>query len=222
MFIEKSSLEQVARIAAWLTDADGQRGQPKKLESLLLLKIAHLMHQESRPTLHAAALEVGREAHEHRKHVDIGSFITRLERDFRQQRHTWKTLARRTPMPSPEEVSDFAKRRTSTGERRAVARIAGLLPTQIDLYDSVVAEAGRPPIGNVETQKLLRSAGRDRVESWLIEVVENQRISNVRGRERPNTMGRVLLDLIEPKLQLFREESRQSASPTRVGRKSTK
>ena len=45
-WVARSGLERVARIAAALTDANGERGQPDKLESLMLLKIAHLKREQ--------------------------------------------------------------------------------------------------------------------------------------------------------------------------------
>jgi hypothetical protein len=65
-WVKQSGLELVARIAAALTDAIGERGQPDMPDTLLLLKMAYLKRQQPNRKLHSIAVEIAREAPLHR------------------------------------------------------------------------------------------------------------------------------------------------------------
>jgi hypothetical protein len=146
--------------------------------------------------------------------------VSELERDFRQQSHVWKKLARKTPMPSLEQVAEYAKRSPSAGERRAAARIVQTLPNAIDLYDKLIVEIGRRPNGDVENKKLVRAAGRERVEAWLEAAIEAQQISSfVDGRSGAMVIPRDLFELIEPKLREFEATRKPPGVRHSVGRK---
>jgi hypothetical protein len=203
-WVARSGLERVARIAAALTDANGERGQPDKLDSLLLLKVAHLKRAQPGRKMHAIAVEVAAEAYAHRNRIALESLTAKLERDFRKGRHAWLKLAKTTPAPSREQIAADLKRRKSEAERRALARIVEKLPAAIDMFDMVLLEAKR--IGEKKL-KLVRALGRERAEPLLIEAVEMMQ-KNSFGKWN-GKIPRTLLDLIEPVLEKFDRERRQ-------------
>jgi hypothetical protein len=200
-WVARSGLERVARIAASLTDANAERGQPDKLDTLLLLKIAHLKREQPR-NLHAIAVEVAAEAYAHRNRITLKSLTAKLESDFRKNRRRWMKLAKTTPTPSPEQIAVDLNKGKPEAELRARARIVGKLPEEIDMFDMVRLEAKR--IGDPEKVKLLKAFGRERAEPLLIEAAEMaQKDSFVKwGGKIPRT----LLDLIEPELTAFARE----------------
>jgi hypothetical protein len=188
-WVARSGLERVARIAAALTDAYGERGQPDKLDTLLLLKMAHSKREHPKRKLHAIAVEVAAGAYAHRSHIELESLTAKLERDFRARRHVWSKLARTVPMPTPGQIADDLTRQKSEAERRALARIVEMLPSAIDVFDMVLLEAKR--IGP-EKHKLVRAFGRERAEPLLIEAAEMMRKNsfakwNDRYRARSST-----------------------------------
>ena len=218
-WINQSGLERVARIVAVLTDAGGERGQPEKPESLLLLKIAHLTRQQPARKLHGIVDELARETHPNRKpRISLDSFISKLERDFRKQRHTWMKLVDRIPPPSSERISHDASRLQSITECRVLARLIGLLPTAIDLYDQLRAEAKR--LGENE-YKLVQRVGRERAEQLLIEAIKKQQKSSfVINSRGARIIPRNFYELIEAEMEALRLFRNQSAPKSRkVGRK---
>jgi hypothetical protein len=201
-WVARSGPERVARVAAALTDANAERGQPDKLDTLLLLKMAHLKREQPRRNLHSIAVEVAAEAYAHRNRITLESLTGKLERDFRKNRRRWMKLATTTPAPSREQIAADLNKGKSEAELRARARIVEKLPSEIDMFDMVRLEAER--IGDPEKVKLLKAFGRERAEPLLIEAVEMaQRDSFAKwGGKIPRT----LLDLIEPELTAFARE----------------
>jgi hypothetical protein len=203
-WVARVGLERVARIAAMLTDANGERGQPDKLDTLLLLKIAHLKREHPKRKLHAIAVEVADEAYAHRNRITLESLTAKLERDFKKRRRAWMKLANAAPMPSPQQIAADLKRQKSEAERRAMARIVAVLPSEIDVFDMALFEAKR--IGQ-EKVKLVSAFGRERAEPLLIEaakMMEKNSFSKWNGK-----IPRTLLDLIGPELDAFAREQRQ-------------
>jgi hypothetical protein len=202
-WVARSGLERVARIAAALTDANEERGQPDKLDSLLLLRIAHLKRQQPRRKLHSIVVEVAAEAYAHRNTIALESLTAKLERDFgKERRHTWLRLAATTPAPSREQIAADLKTRKSEAELRARARIVETLPSAIDMFDMVCLEAKR--IGDPEKVKLLKAFGRERAEPLLIEAAGMMRKSSF--AKWSGKVPRTLLDFIEPELTAFERE----------------
>jgi hypothetical protein len=198
-WVARSGLERVARVAAALTDANGERGQPDKLDSLLLLKIAHLKREQPGRKLHPIAVEVAAEAYPHRD--ALTSLTAKLERDFRKRRRAWLTLAKTAPVPSQQQILNGLKERKSGAELRALARIVEKLPSEIDMFDMALFEAKR--IGR-EKEKRLRAFGRERAEPLLIEAAEMMRKNSF--AKWNGKIPRTLLDLIEPDLKAFARE----------------
>jgi len=218
-WVEQSGLERVARIVALLNDASGERGRPEKPDSLLLLKIAHLKQQQPNRTLHSIALEVAGETHRDRRPlISKASLVSKLERDSKRHRHTWTRLASRTPPPSPEEISRDARRPQSSNAFRALARIIEVMPSAIDLYDDLLADANK--LGP-DKARLVRLVGREQVEAMLAEALKGQATSSfVVGAQGARKIPRNYFDLIEPDLLRFRKNREQAAAQRRrVGRK---
>jgi hypothetical protein len=146
------------------------------------------------------------------------SLVSKLERDYSRRRHTWTTLARSAPPPRLEEISQDARRPQSSGEFRVLARVVELLPSAIDFYDRLLADAKK--LGQEKT-KLVKRLGRERAEALLIEAIKREAtcpsLSNAQG---PRKIPRNFFDLIEPELQQFCENREQAiAQRRRVGRK---
>jgi hypothetical protein len=203
-WVEQSGLERVSRIIAALTDATGKRGPPEKLDTLLLLKMAHLNRQQPNRTLHAIAVEVAREAFSDRRAAPLlmESLVSKLERDFRRQRHTWTTRAGSTPPPSRESISQDASRSKSSNEFRVRARISGLLPSALDLYERLLADAKK--LGPDEI-KLVKALRRERAEPLLSNAIKRQSTSSfVMNAQGVAKIPRNFFDLIEPELERFR------------------
>jgi hypothetical protein len=219
-WVDQTGLERVARSIGLLTDASGERGQPEKPDSLLLLKIACLKRQRPDRKLHAIAEEVAREAHPHRKpHISPESLVSKLERDFRRQRHTWLKRAETISPPSLEGIFQDAGRPQSSNERRVLAKIIGLLPTAIDLYDVLRAEAKK--LGPDE-ERLVRFVGRERAEPLLAEALKKQQTGSsfVTDSHGVRKIPRNFYDLVEAELQRFSVNRERPADGSRaVGRK---
>jgi hypothetical protein len=215
-WVEQSGLERVARIIASLTNVSGERGQPEKPDSVLLLKIAHLKQQQPDRKLHAIAVEVASEALPFRRpRISRESLVSKLERDFRRQRHTWTTRARSAPSPSREDISQAASRSQSTNEVRVLTRIIGLLPSALDLYDGLLADAKK--MGPDEA-KLVKLVGRERAEPLLVDAIKKQAASSfVTDSHGVRKIPRNFFDLIESDLKRFRRE-RTAAKHRMVGR----
>jgi hypothetical protein len=205
VWVARCGLERVARLVAALTVADGERGQPDKLDTLLLLKMAHLKRARPRRTLHAIAVEVAEEAYAHRNRIAPASLIIKLERDFRAWRQTWQTLAQTVRMPSPEQIADDLRRKKSEAERRAIARIVEIMPSAIDFFDMALLEAKQ--VGK-EKYKLVRAFSRERAEPLLVEALEM--IQKNSFAKWNGEIPRTLLDLIEPELAAFARKRRAS------------
>jgi hypothetical protein len=206
-WVEQSGLECVARVAAALTDVDGERGSPDKLDSLLLLKMAHLKRQNPDCTIHSVATEVSAAAHSHRKRGGLASMTTKLERDFKRNRHTWAILSETVPTPSNKQIAGDLGKPKSNNEFRARARILDILPSRIDIYDCVLAEA--EGAGN-DKLDLVRKVGRRRVEQLVVKAAANP--FPLQDPRRKGKMPRGFLDLIEPDLD-------ESAAKRRIVRR---
>lgn len=204
-WVSESGLECVARVVGALTEALGKHGQPEKLHSLLLVKMAHLKRQQPRRKLHSIALEVAGEARPHQPSPPaFASLVTKLERDFKQRRHTWTTLSAKTDAPTADEIARDAKRKRPQREYRALARIVPLLPTAIDAYDWLLAEA---EARGSETARSVRRIGRERSEPLLdLALARPQRTSFVTGADGVLKIPRSLFELVEAELQGFRDE----------------
>lgn len=204
-WVEQSGLERVARIVAALTDAAGERGQPEKLETLLLLKMAQLKRQQPNRTLHAIAVEVAGEAKSVRKNLpNEASLVSRLERDFKEYRHKWTTLANSAPEPSRENIIEDGSKSKTTNEFRALARIVDALPNRIDLYDSLLADAKK--LGP-EKVRLVRAFGRERAEPLLAAAIKQQATSSfVMNAQDVPIIPRNFFDLIGSELERYRQE----------------
>lgn len=208
-WVDQSGLERAARIIAALADAAGERGQPEKLNIRLLLRIARLKQQQPHRTLHAIAREVAREESSRPSMITVESLVSKLERDFKKRRHTWMTLAGEYHDESGAETAD---------EFRVLARIVELLPSKMDLFDLVLADAKRR---GRDEERLVRRLGRERAEPLLVKAIERQAASSFVPRARGvKKIPRNFFDLIEPELERFRL-SRQLPAPRRrpVGRK---
>lgn len=214
-WVEQSGLEHVARIIAALADAAGERGQPYKLDTSLLLKMAHLKQQQPNRALHAIAVEVAREIVSRRGATafERASLVSKLERDFRKWRHTWMMRAGSTPA-LPQDDGDSK----TSDEFRVLARIVELLPSRIDLYDMLLADAKKLGPGE---EKLVMALGRKRAEPLLADAIERQATSSfVPSARGVKKIPRNLFDLVEAGLERFRL-TRQLPAPRRrpVGRK---
>jgi hypothetical protein len=177
-WVKQSGLELVARIAAALTDAIGERGQPDMPDTLLLLKMAYLKRQQPNRKLHSIAVEIAREAPLHlyppyrkKRPPAMKSLVSKLERDFRKHRHKWMMFAETAPEPSRENINQDANRLKSTDEFRARARLVGLLPSKIDLYDALLADAKK--LGS-DKAKLVKALTRERAEPLLVDAIKRQ------------------------------------------------
>jgi hypothetical protein len=170
-WIEGSSVEQVARIAAALTDPDGERGQPNKLDTLLLLKMAHIAQRQPDRNLHDIAVQVAKENQPRRNHAVVDSLTSKLERDYKASRHTWPLLAKSAPEPAQQDIDADLIREKTNEEFRARARIVEVLPSAIDLFDMVRAEA--ETAGKLDLiDGLGRKHGRERVGRLIIAAIE--------------------------------------------------
>ena len=201
-WVDGIGIERVAQIVASLTDSNGERGKPGKPDSLLVLKVAHLISSKVCRKLHSAALEVAQEAYPFRKpRISLENLVSKLEREFREHRHIWLTYAKSRPIPSIQEIENDSKRPYSVSECRALTRIIQSLPGAIDLYDRLYSEAkGR----GVKEAKLVKALGRDRIEPLLVSAIQRQQgpsppymITHSNGRR---VVPRTLYDLIEPDL----------------------
>src|SRR5258708_23133902 len=122
-WVERVGIERVARIVASLANSNGERGKPGKPDSLLILKVAHLVSLRPNRTLHSAAVEVAKQAHPFREpRISLENLVSKLEREFREHRHTWLQYAKSRPMPSIKEIEDDGKRHYSVSECRALIR----------------------------------------------------------------------------------------------------
>jgi hypothetical protein len=109
-WVDEIGIERIARIVASLADSNGERGKPGKPDSLLVLKVAHLVSSKPDRTLHSVALEVAREAYPFRKpRISLENLVSKLEREFREHRHTWLKYAKSRPIPSIKEMEDDGK-----------------------------------------------------------------------------------------------------------------
>lgn len=205
-WVQQSSLERVARIVAFLADARGEHGQPEKPDTLLLLKIAHLKREQPHRTLHSIAVEVARDADQLRRpRISRESLVTKLERDYKRRRHTWTLLAGSTPPPDSEEISRGVRRPKFGDEFRVLNRIIEVLPTAIDLYDALLADAKK--LGP-DAAKMVHSVGRERAEPFLIEAIKRQ--TTFIGGQDTRKIPRSLFDLVEPELRRFQEDRKKA------------
>jgi hypothetical protein len=205
-WVGQSGLERVARIVAALNDLAGKPGQPKKLDTLLLLKMAHLKQQQPKRTLHAIAKEVVSEAISRRGMgaFERASMVSKLEHDFREHRQKWTTLAGSAPEPSSEDINQDGSKSKTTNEFRALARIVGLLPNKIGLYDMLLADAKK--LGSEEA-KLVRAFRRERAEPLLADAIKLQAMSPfVMNAQGVPIIPRNLFELIGAELEQYRQE----------------
>ena len=136
--------------------------------------------------------------------ITLKSLRTKLQRDFRKRRRAWLTLAETAPVPSQQQIEDDLKKGKSEAERRALARIVAVLPSQIDIFDMMLLEAERIDLlarvgkkkKSREKEKLLRAFGRERAEPLLIEAAEMMQKNSF--AKWNGKIPRTLLDLIEP------------------------
>jgi hypothetical protein len=209
--LAQSGLERVARIAAALTESAGERGQPDKLHTLALLRMAHLQRALPKSKLHGIAVEVAREFHAARKpNISLESLISELERGFRRDRVTWLKFASTAPMPDVPALIADASGSKSADEFRARARIVEALPTALDLYDTLVRHAKRR---GDEDLRLVRRLGRERAETLLDQALAREKAGEgtlghylARGHTR---MPRDFFDLLEPDLARFKEDKHE-------------
>jgi hypothetical protein len=181
-WVEQSGLDRTVRIIAAFADAAGERGQPDKLDITLLLKIARLLATPPRRTLHAIAVDVAR-----KKPAQHGeSLVSKLERDFKRYRHTFMTLAQNS---SPCDAEDEGGSKT-TEEFRVSARIVGLLPSKIDAYDFLLADA---KMVGPDAARQVKTLGRERVEPLLAEAIK--RLMRGRGGTPRNFFELIAADL---------------------------
>jgi hypothetical protein len=188
--VEQHGPERVARIAAALTDSGGIRGQPDKLDALLLLRMARLKLRQPQPTDHAAAREVAEQA---KPAIAIESLVSKLLRDFKgERRHRWMQLAASTPEPSAEQIERDRRRKKTSSEHRALARMTDdVLPNAIDVYDAMIAEAKSP-----KEKQLLKRFGRARAEAAFEAAVRVGRTRLAPNAKSAAKIPRSLLDLI--------------------------
>jgi hypothetical protein len=204
-WIEMSSLEQVARIAAALTDPDGERA-PDKLDTLLLLKMAHMARQQSDRSIHDIAEQLAAENQPHRNHTTVESLTSRLEREYKMDRHTWPLLAESTREPAQQDIDADLTAEKTNEEFRARVRIVGMLPSKIDLVDWVRAEAvGAGKLDLIE--KLGRKHGRERLKQLILDVIERGTLTFPLKDPRfsGGRMPRTLFDHIESDLKAILE-----------------
>ncbi len=157
----------MARIVAALADASGQRGQPEKPETGLLLKMAILLRQQPGRSIHSVAVEVAREAHPTRKSIALESLTSKLGRDFRAKRALWFNIARDRMTRGGSSVPKGPHRVPSSDEYRVLARLIELHPdAAMGVYDQVLGEAKK--VGPEEA-KLVERAGwlRARARSFV-------------------------------------------------------
>jgi hypothetical protein len=219
--LEKLGLERVARICAALTQAHGERGQLEETESLSLLKIAHV--KRSQPDRNLSDIVIGlalRPPKVGNRRIEDESFRSQLLRDSRRTRHIWTLLSNATSEPTLQAIARDSGRRRPIGERRALARIAQLLPTAVDFYDLLIAEIRVTEIKVADRDAKIasiKSAGRERVEKWLNDAVERRRNSPTFAAGVKDTIiPRRLFDLIKLDLQkdqLKRVNDHASLSP---------
>jgi hypothetical protein len=198
--VKRLGVERVARIAAALTEPG--RGNLEKLDSLLLLRMADLKRQRPDRTVHAIAAQVAKEFHLYRKEIKPDSLSVKLERDYKKNRHGWRLLLETIPAPSQEQIAEDLETPKSKGELRARARIVefGAIPSSIDMFDRVLAEAGAR---GGETLRLVERLGRKRIEPMLERAAERMR-DNPYPLTDPHWRGKIpqtFLDLIEPELE---------------------
>jgi hypothetical protein len=165
--------------------------------------MADLKRQRPDRPVHSIAAEVATEAHPHRNEITVESLTTKLERDYKSDRHRWRLLLESSPAPSRQQIAEDLRKRKSKGELRARVRIADALPSVIDVFDQVLAEADRR---GDETLRLVKRLGRERVEAMLARAGERMRV-NPYTLADPYWRGKIpeiFLDLIEPELENFR------------------
>jgi len=213
-WVNATGLENVARIIATLTKPDGERGPPEKPETLLLLKIAHLKHQQPARRLHSIAREVADYVDPHRKHISKESLVSKLERDFRKQRWTWMNLASTTAVPNDEIIKSSAARPLSSNERRVLARLITVLPTALDLYDRLKRDAKE--LGTTQ-EAIVRFVGREHAEPMLIDAIQRQQsglpgASFVTNSSGVRIIPRNLYDLVEAELHRFKKVKLEARS----------
>lgn len=204
-WIEISSVEQVARIAAALTDPDGERA-PHKLDTLLLLKMAHIARQKPKRNIHDIAVEVATESRPRRKHTVVESLTAKLERDYKARRHTWPLLAESAAEPSQQDIDADLTADKTNHEFRARARVVGVLPSKIDLVDLVCAEAkGAGKFWMIE--KLGSKHRRKRLERLITDVIDRGTLTFPLKDPRFSAarIPRTLFDHIEPDLKAILE-----------------
>jgi hypothetical protein len=219
-WVRQSGLERVARIVCVLTTPFGEHGQPLKLHSLLLLKMAHLLRDRPHRPLRSVATDVAGEAHAHQpSRPAIASLVTKLQRDFDEFQHTWKMLSAVTNAPSTVDIVQDARRRKPLAEYRALARIVELLPGAIDAYLIVLADA--KALGP-DKAKLVKRVGRRRMESLFVDAIARQ---NSRSPDAPKNGGfpRIpgnFFELVEPDIPgVLGAPKRPASKRSPVGRK---
>jgi hypothetical protein len=202
-WIAMSSVEQVARVTAALSNPDGERGQPDKLDTLLLLKMAHLVQQKPERSIHDIADQVAKENQPRRNHSALSSLIAKLERDYKANRHTWPRLAESAPEPSQQEIDADLGAEKIDGEWRARARLVEVLPSKgIDLFDMVSAEAKAAGKLALIT-RLGRKHGRERVERLIVDAVERMKANPypLKDSRYAGRLPRTMFEMIEPDLK---------------------
>ena len=186
----------------------------------MLVAIAHINRQQPDRALYDIASEVAENAPQVRKrNIEMDSFLSHLQRDFRRTRHTWTLLSGRTAPPPAEAIARASRRKRSIGERRVLFRIVQLMPTVLDIYDAVVAEIrgkGRAHRPEIEIRHI-RLAGRARVEKWFSAGLERVKLSKfVKGWNGDMKIPRSFCDLIECDLQQFLLSRRKTPDKPRV------
>jgi hypothetical protein len=200
-WVEQSGVECVARVAAALTDPEGERGAPNSPRANMLLEMASLRYDDPNLTTNAAATKIARAAYAGADPNDdrITTLTTQLNKDFAGYRSVFGLLAQR-PDRGRNVLSKAGGKRSLPTQRfilmkRAEGRIVETLPTAIDLYDALLLEAKA-----CSKEKLLqvKSLGRERAEQLLgIAMAEQMAGSQLVDGKIP----RSFLDLIDPELR---------------------
>ena len=208
--LDGHGVRRVAKIVAALMKPDGQRGRVGYSDTVLLQEIAHAKRAEPMRNFREIVIGLTKNAPQvQNRNIGSDSFLRELRRGFSDTRHIWRLRSNKT-LPLSEVARDRALRRIlSIGARRVASRILGLMPSAIDVYDSMLKERRVDECGNDGLRqtrtKQIKWAGRERIENWFCNAIERLTGPKQEGAREV----RSFFDVIEPDLQQFFEEKSQ-------------
>jgi hypothetical protein len=209
-WIEACGIERVARLAAALTEANGEIGQPHKLDAPLLMEITRRRRQNPGRSLNKIATNVVKEFGASRKPpISESSLITKLIRDYKI--HITRLHVHDHSNREEKNLTEIDIDPVTTAEFRARARIMEMLPTAIDLFEKLRIDARA--IGDSELS-LVDKFGRDRSEALVTKAIGNLSTSSFVLDSKGNSIiPRTLFDLIEADLRRFGQDLSERSRP---------